>query len=90
MAGLQDIWPMVSALMVSKQGLAAHPRRSQRGLDAGMASADHDDVILFWINEHVSQLYDLISRVERRFAGGLLNAVIGIGRRCSQILKMVS
>jgi hypothetical protein len=43
-AGLQLIWPSVSMLCVSSSVRAAHARGRQRGLGAGMAAADHDDV----------------------------------------------
>ena len=42
--GLQDICPSVSMLWVSSSVLAAHARRGERRLGAGVAAADHDDV----------------------------------------------
>ena len=42
--GLQLIWPSVSMLCVSSSVRAAHARRGQRGLGAGMAAADDDHV----------------------------------------------
>ena len=34
--------------------LATHSGCGERGFDAGMAGADHDHVILLWVNEHGS------------------------------------
>ena len=42
--GLQDIWPSVSMLWVSSSVRAAHARGRERGLGAGVAAADDDDV----------------------------------------------
>ena len=44
MAGLQDMAPMVANAMRDERGLRAHARGRRRGLAAGMAAADHDDV----------------------------------------------
>ena len=44
MAGLQDIAPTVANRWVSSAVLRAHPGRRSRGLAAGVAAADHDDV----------------------------------------------
>ena len=52
--GLQLIWPSVSMLCVSSSVRAAHARGGQRGLGAGMATADDDDVELLGI-EHVGR-----------------------------------
>ena len=46
MAGLQLICPIVSMLCVSSSVRAPHARRGQRGLGAGVAAADHDDVVV--------------------------------------------
>ena len=46
MAGLQDIWPIVSRCWVSRR-VRAPVREAQRGtLGAGMAATNHDDVVL--------------------------------------------
>ena len=44
MAGLQDIAPIVAALMGDEGGARADPGGGRSGLDAGMAAADDDDV----------------------------------------------
>ena len=45
MAGLHDISPIVARLWVSSSVLRAEPRGGGGGLAAGMAAADHDDVV---------------------------------------------
>ena len=45
-AGLQDICADVVEVLGDQQRARAHPRRRERGLDAGVAAADDDDVVL--------------------------------------------
>ena len=45
MAGLQDISPMVSTLWVSSRVAAPMRAGCGRSLAAGMAAADHDDIV---------------------------------------------
>ena len=52
MAGLQDICPMVSALMVRRRVWQPIRGGSQSGLHACVAGTDYDDVVFLWINEH--------------------------------------
>ena len=47
--GLQLIWPSVSMLCVSSSVVRAHARRGERGLGAGVAAADDDDVEFFGV-----------------------------------------
>ncbi len=51
-AGLQDIWPIVSRFHRQQQRLASHPRCRQGRFDSGMSGPDDDDVVAFWILEH--------------------------------------
>ena len=55
--GLQDIWPSVSMLCVSSSVLRAHARGGERGLGAGVAAADDDDV------EMLREVHDFASEI---------------------------
>lgn len=39
-------------ILREEEGLATKARRGQRGLDPGMAGAEDDDVVRFWVREH--------------------------------------
>ena len=60
MAGLQDISPMVAKLVRDQRRARAHARRRSRGLAAGMAAADDDDVEGCIV--HGATQYDLSGR----------------------------
>ena len=51
-AGLQLIWATVSQFVVSRAVAGPQPGRRQRRLDAGVAGADHEHVVVVVIAAH--------------------------------------
>ena len=69
MAGLQHISPMVSSLWVSSRVRAPSARRGRRGLAAGVAAADDDDVPRSWTAEELMGAAHSRSRPADRHRG---------------------
>jgi hypothetical protein len=80
-----------------QQRLASHSGGSQRGFDAGVARADYDHVILFWINKHpVFQLENsrraahLIPRgIGHVLAGGFSQIIESVSTSSAWFLEMI-
>ncbi len=59
MAGLQDIWPMVSALIVNNKVSLPIRAAAKRSLDSSMTRARPQSHRIFGINKHVFLNFNL-------------------------------